>query len=87
MARGLLLGNGINACIGIEDLSRESIQQRFLYNVGLYSPIIESLFKVKTDKGFLGNINDKSTIYGIEILARFLYDYIGYKTLLNVFAF
>lgn len=80
MARGLLLGNGINACIGIEDLSRESIQQRFLYNVGLYSPIIESLFKVKTDKGFLGNINDKSTIYGIEILARFLYDYIKRET-------
>lgn len=33
MARGLLLGNGINACLGIEDLSREAIQQRFLYYV------------------------------------------------------
>lgn len=80
MAKGLLLGNGINACIGIEDLSRESIQQRFLYNVELYSPIIESLFGVRMDKEFLGHINGKSTVYGIETLARFLYDYIKRET-------
>lgn len=80
MARGLLLGNGINACIGIEDLSRKSIQQRFLYNAELYSLIIESLFGVKIDQEFLSYINDKFTIYGIETLAGFLYDYVKRET-------
>ena len=80
MARGLLLGNGINACIGIEDLSREVIQQRFLYNVKVYSPIIESLFGVKIDEDFLNHLDDKFMVYGIETLAGFLYKYIKSET-------
>lgn len=80
MARGLLLGNGINACIGIEDLSRESIQQRFLNNSRVYSPIIESLYGVKIDNDFLKHLEDTSAVYGIETLAGFLYKYIKNKT-------
>lgn len=80
MAKALLLGNGINACIGIDDLSRESIQQRFLYNSRVYSPIIEGLFGVEINKDFLKHVDDKPIVYGIETLARFLYDYIKTKS-------
>ncbi len=53
MVRGLLLGNGINACIGIEDLSIKDIGKRFLNNVKGYSIIIEGLFGVKINEAFL----------------------------------
>lgn len=76
MARGLLLGNGINACIGIEDLSIKDIGQRFLYKVEEYSPIIENLFGVKINEDFRKYIDDKYMICGIETLAGLLYKYI-----------
>ena len=80
MARGLLLGNGINACIGIEDLSIKDIGQRFLYNVEEYSPIIENLFGVKINENFRKYIDDKYMICGIETLAGLLYNYIKSNT-------
>jgi len=76
MARGLLLGNGINACIGIEDLSVKDIGKRFLYNVEGYSPIIENLFGVKINGAFREYIDDKYMVCGIETLAGLLYEYI-----------
>ena len=36
MARGLLLGNGINSHLGIKDLSTNRIAERFKKNVSAY---------------------------------------------------
>ena len=72
LARGLLLGNGINARIGIEDLSIKDIGQRFLYNVKGYSLMIENLFGVKINGVFLEYIDDKYMTCGIETLAGFV---------------
>jgi hypothetical protein len=74
MSRGLLLGNGINACLGINDLSMESIQERFLDYISVYSIILDKLFGVKINKDFERSINNESCRLGIETLAGRLYD-------------
>ncbi len=80
MVRGLLLGNGINACIGIEDLSIKDIGKRFLNNVKGYSIIIEGLFGVKINEVFWKYIGNKFMVCGIETLAGLLYEYIKSNT-------
>jgi hypothetical protein len=76
MSRGLLLGNGINACLGINDLSMESIQERFWDYISVYSIILDKLFGVKINKDFERSINNESCRLGIETLAGRLYEYI-----------
>ena len=44
MARGLLLGNGINSRLCIWDLSVKNIADRFKKNVLVYSIIINNIF-------------------------------------------
>lgn len=76
MAKGLLLGNGINACLELKDLSVACIEERFRNNVGIYSPIFENLFGTKIKENFWDCINNKSRLLGIETLAGVLYKYI-----------
>lgn len=44
MAKGLLLGNGINAYLGIEDLSITCIGERFRMNMVVWQRITRSAF-------------------------------------------
>lgn len=76
MSKGLLLGNGINAHIGITDLSVKCIGRRFLNNVICYIPIIEELFHKEIKKDFLAYLDEHAEENGIEILAGILYQYI-----------
>lgn len=74
MSKGLLLGNGINGRLGIEDLSKDRIRQRFQNNIDVYSPIIETFFGVKINNEFYSKLCGES--YGIESHASSLYEYI-----------
>lgn len=76
MARGLLLGNGINAYLGIKDLSVMDIGQRFRKNMIVYSAIIQNLFEVQMEEKFLRELDKASKELGIESLAGMLYRYI-----------
>lgn len=76
MAKGLLLGNGINACLGLNDLLVDCIEERFRNNVGIYSSIFENLFGIKINENFWDCINNKSRPLGIETLAGILYKYV-----------
>jgi len=76
MARGLLLGNGINARIGINDFSIKSIANRFQENVRTYFPIFENLFGVKINEDFFANLDNRTENLGIEVLAGYLYRYV-----------
>lgn len=55
MAKGLLLGNGINSRLCINDLSVECIAERFKKNVLVYSVIINNIFGVQIAEDFLKN--------------------------------
>lgn len=76
MAKGLLLGNGINSCLEINNLSIACIGERFRNNVEVYSPIIENLFGVELKEDFWKSIDNKSGQLGIETLAGILYKYV-----------
>ena len=76
MSRGLLLGNGINARLGIKNLSVESIGNRFNKNVLIYFDIIRVLFHVELEEKFLQDLERKGSNIGIETLAEILYEYI-----------
>lgn len=76
MKKGLLLGNGINACLGINDLSVACIVERFKRNVLVYSAIIQNFFEVQIDEDFLRYIESQSEELGIETLAGILYKYV-----------
>lgn len=76
MAKGLLLGNGVNAYLGIKDLSVVCIAERFRNNIVVYSSIIEKLFGVKIKEDFWESINCRPELLGIETLAGILYKYI-----------
>lgn len=52
MAKGLLLGNGINSRLCINDLSVECIAERFKKNVLVYSVIINNIFGVQIAEDF-----------------------------------
>lgn len=75
MAKGLLLGNGINTCLGIKDLSVKDIGQRFRKNVTVYATIIRNLFEVQVED-FLKDLEGVVEKLGIESLAGILYRYI-----------
>ncbi|MBR1701596.1 MAG: hypothetical protein IJ716_06520 [Lachnospiraceae bacterium] len=76
MAKGLLLGNGINARIGIRELSIKDIGKRFYHNMEVYTPVIEKVFGVITNEEFIGYIEKKCMECGIETLAGYLYKYV-----------
>lgn len=77
MAKGLLLGNGINAFLGIEGLSVACIGKRFRKNVVKYSVIMQNLFGVQIGEEFWECLeNQQSCELGIEILAGILYKYV-----------
>ena len=76
MSRGLLLGNGINARLGIKNLSVESIGNRFNKNVLIYFDIIRVLFHVELEEKFLQDLERKGSNIGIETLAEILYEHI-----------
>lgn len=75
MARGLLLGNGINSRLCIKDLSVDCIAERFEKNVLVYSGIINNIFGVQIED-FLKNLETVTPKLGIETLAGILYKYI-----------
>lgn len=76
MAKGLLLGNGINSRLCINDLSVECIAERFKKNVLVYSVIINNIFGVQIAEDFLKNSEISVSKLGIETLAGILYKYI-----------
>lgn len=76
MAKGLLLGNGINACLGIDDLSVACIGERFKKNMVVYSVIIQNLFGVQIEDKFWESLGKQPCELGIEVLAGILYKYV-----------
>lgn len=76
MARGLLLGNGINSRLCIGDLSVKNIADRFKKNVLVYSIIINNIFGVQIEEDFLNYSEMPISELGIETLAGVLYKYI-----------
>lgn len=76
MAKGLLLGNGINARLGIKGLSVECIARKFIKNVLAYSIIFKNIFGVLIPEDFLKISELSVSELGIETLAGFLYKYI-----------
>lgn len=76
MARGLLLGNGINLHLGITDLNATKIFQRFISNLHIYEWIINSLFDVRITNDFLNKLQYHYENTGIEHVAGCLYMYI-----------
>ena len=76
MAKGLLLGNGINSRLCIKGLSVEDISRRFTKNVFAYSVMINNLFGVQITEDVLKSIGISACESGIEILAGGLYNHI-----------
>ena len=76
MAKGLLLGNGINARIGIKGLSVSEIKERFRHNIYKYIPLLEALYGIALSEDICNNIIQSSKSDGIESLAGSFYEYI-----------
>ena len=76
MARGLLIGNGINLYQGIKELSAERIATRFIKVLPAYNPIIYALFGMEIQTSFIEHIIASYTKKGIESIAEELYRYI-----------
>ena len=75
--KSVLIGNGINSRLRIEQLKTERINSRFIMNAKRYVPLLSSVFSKQINEK---NINDlfakTSPNENIEKLARTLYDYI-----------
>lgn len=76
MTRSLLLGNGINARIGIEGLAVSEIKERFRQNMYRNSYVSEALYGVTLSNDVCNDIIRSSREDGIESLAGSLYTYI-----------
>ena len=76
MTKGLLLGNGINARIGIKRLDVSEIKERFRHNIYRHSFLLETLYGVTLSKDACNDIIHSSRVDGIESLAGSLYIYI-----------
>ncbi|MBP3474958.1 MAG: hypothetical protein J6K48_01345 [Lachnospiraceae bacterium] len=76
MAKGLLLGNGINTRIGIHGLTISEIKERFRYNMYKSAPVLEALFEIILSRDTCNNIIQESESDGIESLAGSLYEYV-----------
>lgn len=81
MNKSLLLGNGINARIGIKGLAVSEIKERFQHNMYRNSFVSEALYGVILSKDVCDDIIRTSKVDGIESLAGSLYTYI--KTHVN----
>lgn len=81
MVKSLLLGNGINARIGIMGLAVSEIKERFRHNMYRNSFVLEALYGITLSKDVCDNIIQSSKVDGIESLAGSLYIYI--KTHVN----
>lgn len=75
MAKSLLLGNGINARIGIKGLAVSEIKERFRYNMYRNSFVSEELYGITLSKDVCEDIIQSSKVDGIESLAGSLYTY------------
>lgn len=76
MAKSLLLGNGINARIGIKGLTVSEIKERFRHNMYRNSLVAENLYGITLSKDVCDDIIQSSKVDGIESLAGSLYIYI-----------
>lgn len=76
MIKSLLLGNGINARIGVTGLSESEIKERFRQNVYKYSPLLEALYGITLSEDICNNTIQSAKSDGIESLAGALYIYI-----------
>lgn len=76
MAKNLLLGNGINARIGIKGLLVLEIKERFRCTMYKYLHLIEALYNITLSKDVCNDIIQASKSEGIESLAGALYIYI-----------
>lgn len=76
MAKSLLLGNGINARIGIKGLAVSEIKERFRHNMHRNSLVLEALYGITLSKDLCIDIIQSSKMDGIESLAGSLYTYI-----------
>lgn len=81
MAKSLLIGNGINARIGIKGLTVSEIKERFQHNMYRNSYVLEALYGVMLSNDICNDIIRSSREEGIESLAGSLYTYI--KTHVN----
>lgn len=76
MAKSLLLGNGINARIGIRGLSEPEIKGRFQCNMYKMSPLLEALYGISLSEDICNYVVKSSKSDGIESLSGSLYIYI-----------
>ena len=75
--RSILIGNGINARLKIEQLYTDKIFDRFVLNSKRYVPLFNSVFSNKISATEIDNLFDKNNKkIGIETQAREFYDYI-----------
>lgn len=77
MMRSILLGNGINARLKIEQLYTDKIFDRFVFDAKRYVPLLKSVFSNRITVKQIDDLFDKNNKnIGIETQARKLYDYI-----------
>lgn len=75
--RSILIGNGINARLKIEQLHTDKIFDRFVSNAQRYVPLFDSVFSNKITAHQINDLFDKNNKNnGIETQARKLYDYV-----------
>ena len=74
MCKSILLGNGINAHLGISGLDMSSIYKRFINLFNKEKDLFKSLFRDDTDfDGCIARLTTTERI-GIESLAKIIYE-------------
>ncbi|MBO4701106.1 MAG: hypothetical protein J5625_00450 [Lachnospiraceae bacterium] len=76
----LLIGNGLNNRLNINELSNERIFSRFQKNIERYSPIFQALFSVEINECVAQMICGNNHKENIEGLAKNLHQYIINKS-------
>ena len=80
MRKNLLLGNGINAHLGIEGLGVEDIAKRFADTLIRFNPFFDLMFGVNFSKEVCEELFFKTDKRGIESISATVYDYLVNKT-------
>ena len=76
MERNLLLGNGINAHLGVIGMGVAEIAERFTNALIQYNDFFDLMFGVRFTKELCNALYAKVNDLGIESLASVIYEYI-----------
>ena len=74
--KGILLGNGFNNRIRLEQLDNELIYERFCNNIMRYAPVFWNLFRVRIPNDVKSEIFKNNKNENIESLTKELIDYL-----------